>query len=338
MGGRFIPRLRQGRRHEEAPASGSTEVIQGGSFEWVDMQNPDRADVEALAARLGLNSLNVEDCMTKFELPKLDAYEDHFFVLMHFAPLSSREASPKISQLSVFMGRGFLVTVHQGDLAPLVELARACRDGSDPDRRGRLMGGPPGALLHEIIDALVDDLLHASRRIIASLDEMEGMVFDEARPVARSIALLRREINRQRRMAAHLKRLVSEISESVRRLGGEDGDLGLYYDDVTDHIDKVIETLDESRETMEIYKDTDFVLSTEKTNRVLGMLTIIFTLAIPATVVGTFYGMNVDLPLAGASGPLGRYATFAAIITASAVPAAVMFAYFKKLGWIGRWG
>ena len=47
---------------------------------------------------------------------------------------------------------------------------------------------------------------------------------------------------------------------------------------------------------MEIYKDTDFVLSTEKTNKVLAVLTIIFTLAIPSTVIGTFYGMNVNLP------------------------------------------
>ncbi|NIT99661.1 MAG: magnesium transporter, partial [Nitrosopumilaceae archaeon] len=39
-----------------------------------------------------------------------------------------------------------------------------------------------------------------------------------------------------------------------------------------------------------------FMLSTEKTNKVLGVLTIIFTLTIPATVIGTFYGMNVALP------------------------------------------
>ena len=63
---------------------------------------------------------------------------------------------------------------------------------------------------------------------------------------------------------------------------------------------------------MEIYKDTDFVLSTEKTNKVLAVLTIIFTLAIPSTVIGTFYGMNVNLP--GGIGDnlmvLGPFTTF----------------------------
>ena len=27
-------------------------------------------------------TLNIEDCMTKFELPKLDSYDDHFFVIL----------------------------------------------------------------------------------------------------------------------------------------------------------------------------------------------------------------------------------------------------------------
>ena len=120
--------------------------------------------------------------------------------------------------------------------------------------------------------------------------------------------------------------------------GSDDDEITLYYDDVIDHIDKVIETLEESRETMEIYKDTDFVLSTEKTNKVLGMLTIIFTLAIPSTVIGTFYGMNVNLP-GGINDKitlLGPFTTFIVIIIASAIPAILMFVYFKKLGWISE--
>jgi Mg2+ and Co2+ transporter CorA len=38
------------------------------------------------------------------------------------------------------------------------------------------------------------------------------------------------------------------------------------------------------------------MLSQEKTNKILAMLTIVFTLSIPATVIGTFYGMNINLP------------------------------------------
>ena len=71
-----------------------------------------------------------------------------------------------------------------------------------------------------------------------------------------------------RRIATPLKRFVIEIAKHVKGFSSsQDDELALFYDDVIDHIDKVIETLEESRETMEIYKDTDFVLSTEKTKQ-----------------------------------------------------------------------
>ena len=328
-------RLRSGKKSIENAIDRKIETLEGEEFVWTDLQNPDREEVEKLAQKYNFNSLNIEDCMTKFELPKLDSYDDHFFVILHFPPLSQKVGISKNSQLSIFLGKNFLVTVHQGDLRPLVELVDICKTGSDEQRKNRLLGRSSGVLLHEIIDVLVDDLLHTSRKIIANLDDLEDRVFDETKPVARSIALLRREINRLRRIANPLKKFVLEIAKNIKNFSG-DKDLTLYFDDVIDHIDKVIETLEESRETMEIYKDTDFVLSTEKTNKVLAVLTIIFTLAIPSTVIGTFYGMNVNLPggLDNNLMFLGTFTTFIIIILASAIPAIMMFVYFKKLGWI----
>lgn len=63
---------------------------------------------------------------------------------------------------------------------------------------------------------------------------------------------------------------------------------------------------------------------------------MIFTFTIPSTVIGTFYGMNVNLPggIEENSMILGPFTTFIVIILASAIPAILMFIYFKKLGWI----
>ena len=46
--------------------------------------------------------------------------------------------------------------------------------------------------------------------------------------------------------------------------------------------------------------------------------------------------MNVDLPGGIGSNPmiLGPFTTFIIVIIASAIPAIMMFTYFKKLGWI----
>ena len=331
-------RLHSGKKSVEQTIEKKMTIVEGGKFPWIDLQNPDRSDVEKLAAKYHFNELNVEDCMTKFELPKLDSYDDHIFFILHFPPLASKKVLPKYSQLSIFVGTDFLVTIHQGELKPLVDLVNSCAENSDPERKHRLMDRSTGTLLHEIIDVLVDDLMHTMRRIIANLDDIEDVVFDETKSVARGISLLRREINMLRRIVHTMKRITLEINKNVEKFSKkEESNLTLYFDDVIDHIDKVLDSLEESQETMEIYKDTDFMLSTEKTNKVLAVLTIIFTLAIPATVIGTFYGMNVNLPggIEDDMTLLGPFSTFIFVILASAIPAGTMFAYFRKLGWIG---
>ncbi len=114
-------------------------------------------------------------------------------------------------------------------------------------------------------------------------------------------------------------------------------DLALYFDDVKDHIDKVIEVLEESKETIEIFNDTDFMLSTEKSNKILAVLTILFTLSIPAAVIAPYYGMNVNLPGGIETGSptfLGQYTSCILLVIVAIVPAVIMMWYFKRQGWI----
>ncbi len=334
-------RLWSSRRYAKGSDDGTArnvETINGKNFVWIDLQNPDREHIEKLAAEYNFNALNVEDCLTKFEIPKLDVYDDHMFLILHFPPLISKHSASMHNQLSIFVGKDFLISIHQGNLKSLVDLVNICKDKIDPDTYNQLMSSSTATLLHEIIDRLVDDLLHTLRRIMANLDDIEDDVFDADKSVTKKIHVLRREITVIRRLTSPLKRIVLGAAKSVA--GYSTDDLSLHFDDVIDHIDKAADMLEESKETMEIYKDTDFVLNTEKTSKVLAVLTIIFTLAIPATVVGTFYGMNVNLP-GGINDPQGSlvdgtYNTFLFVLLASIVPAGIMYAYFRKLGWVSR--
>jgi magnesium transporter len=200
------------------------------------------------------------------------------------------------------------------------------------------MGGSPGYLLHSILDTLVDNLLHLLVRIIGKLDDIEDEVFDDKVANARDLSILRREITTLRRIVLPLKRIMIEItSRDVKRFseGVEEEDLIDYFDDINDHISKVLEALDESKETIEIYKDTDNMLNSEKTNKILSFLTILFTLSIPITVAGTFYGMNIVIP--GSVNPgekIADYIPLTIISLISAVAAGIMIYYFRKLGWI----
>ncbi len=307
------------------------QSIQNKNLTWIDIQKPTREKLLQLV-KYPFHELNIEDCLSKIQVPKLDSYDDHVFVILNF-PIINKDRTSQPSQLAIFAGNGYLVTVQHGELSPLIEAFQLCK--INEKYRDSFMGNSSGFLLHSIIDLMVDDLLHILIKIEGNLDDIEDDVFDEKTAIAREISLLRREITTLRRLVFPLKRTVSDLSKEVQRLTEED--LTLYFDDVKDHIDKVIEALDESKETIEIFKDTDFMLSTEKSNKILAVLTILFTLSIPATAVATFYGMNINLPGGVETGPatfLGVYTTMIIMIIASAVPAALMIYWFKKQGWL----
>jgi magnesium transporter len=311
------------------------ESVTNSGITWMDMQRPVYGDLLELGRKYpSFNKLNFEDCLSKIQIPKIDRYEDHIFVVMHF-PTPDKERGFVSSQLSLFVGVDYLVTVHQGELKPIDELFSIC--SKDPGLRQAIMGKSSGYLLHKIIDTLVDDMLHLLMKVVGNIEDVEDLAFDERFSTSRQIALLRREITTLRRIVLHLKRAVIDLTKDVQRFSKED--LTPHFKDVQDHVEKVAETLEEAKETVEIYKDTDFVLSSEKTNKILAVLTIIFTLSIPATVIGAFYGMNVNIPGGTETGPwtnLGPYTTFIFVLLISLVPAGLMFVWFYRLGWLER--
>ena len=333
----FISKLPHLRRHPQPSEviQSHLESIQGDGFTWTDIQNPDRAEIEKLGQMYNFNSLNLDDSISKIQLAKIDNYDDHSFIILHFPPLALKRGMSRFNQLAVFIGKDHLVTIHYGELKPLVDMVNQCKDNAQ--YRNELLGKSSGFLLYKIIDALVDDLLHTLRRIVENLDEIEDDVFDENKSTPKKISLLRREITILRRIVHPLRKTVLETSKNTQRFSNPDDDLVIHFDDVIDHIDKVAETLDEAKETMEIYKDTDFMLSTEKSNKILATLTIIFTLTIPPTVVGALYGMNINLPGGIQTGSwvfFGEYTTLIIMIIISMLPSALMFAYFYKKKWL----
>jgi magnesium transporter len=223
-------------------------------------------------------------------------------------------------------------TVYQSELKPVDELFRACE--TDQQMREELLQGGSGELLYLILDLLVDYLFPMLDKVLGALEGIEDNVFDDRISEAREVNMMRRDIADHRRILFPLAKLVSQIHVKTKRYCKTD--LDLYYEDLHDRVNKAWDTLEIAQERVEIFKDTDFVLSTEKTNKILAVLTVIFTLTIPATMIGTLMGMNVNLPGGVETGPwlfLGTYTTFIIILAASLVPAMFMMWLFRRWRW-----
>jgi magnesium transporter len=312
----------------------SIDTITNKNLTWINLIQPTRDKINTLAQNYPFHELNLDDCLSKVQIPKIDKYQDHMFIILHFPTTIKKEENiPQFSQLSIFIGLNYLVTVHQGDLKPLVEKFLMCL--SYEKQKEAFMNESSGHLLYNIIDTLVDDLFNTLIKVVNDLHSIEDDVFNPKLAIANEISIIRREITALRRIIIPLRRIIMYMTNDIQQFSEQD--LTPYFDDVKDHIDKVLEVLEESKETIEIYKDTDYMLSTEKTNKILGVLTILFTLSIPSTIIGTLYGMNISLPgglETGSWNLFGPFTTFILLIIISLASALLMAWYFHRLGWI----
>ena len=321
--------MTHGRERGAALASGGRKEIAGEGGRWLDIEQPTQADMAFLSRTFGFHALTLEDVLSTRQRSKVERHKDHLFVILRFPlPESGTLAGPR-SQVSIFLGKDYLVTVHDGQLKPIADVWRAFQ--ADPS----LLRAGPYFLAYRLLDALVDGVFPLIDDLTARLGEIEEAVFDDQVEVIRAVTDLRRRAHYLRTTILPLKRVVAELSTE---LWGNDKSLVVYLKDVNDHLEKVVEKLEEVRETIEIFKDTDVLLSTAKTNKILALLTIAFTLAIPTTVVGTFYGMNVNIPGGVETGPwlfLGPYTTFVLIVICTLLlPATLMLWAFRRMKWV----
>jgi magnesium transporter len=302
------------------------EVIIGG-VTWVDVEAPVQNEMTSLGQRFGFSPLELEDCLSRRQLQKIEDHQGHLFVIIHYPRILESQVVGS-GQISIFLGDNYLVTVHQETLPQISEIFQwAAREA----KVGKVTSG---FLLHRISDRLVDSMFPLMEAIMRELDDIEDKVFDERIEVVRELTTVRRNIAALRRTVLPLRRITAALCDEIQMRTPK---LAESFKDVNDHIEKVSAVLDEAREAVEIYKDTDFIVSTERSNKILAVLTIIFTLSIPGTMIGTFYGMNILLPggtQTGAWTQLGPYTTLIIILLACLAPTFIMVFHFHRLGWI----
>ena len=312
--------------------SGSRSITHG-TYTWTDIENASRRDLVELKEKYPFNSLNLDDSISQVQPTKIDVHQDHLFILLRFPYFDDHEKALRPSQVSLFFSKDYLVTIHDGRFRPLSDVFQAC--AADPQERSALMGKSPGYLLYAIIQRLLNGLIQIEDNLMRTLDDIEDKVFDESVATVPEITKLRREIAFLVRTVTPLRRTIIELGTRVPSY--DSNAISAYFSDLKDGVETAQETLGEAKETIEIFKDTDFTLNTQKTNKAIAYLTIVFTLTIPASVVASFYGMNVPLPggiETGAWTFFGAYTTLILLLLVSIVPAVLMVLYFRKVRWL----
>lgn len=296
---------------------------------WVNVTGlGDGAVIDAIGRVFSIHPLALEDVVHVHQRAKVDNYGDHEFIVVRMAS-HLEGAGLDIEQVSIFLGRGFVLTFQERPGDCLDGLRARIRDGRS---RARTHGAD--YLAYSVLDGVIDSYFPVLDRYSDRLDQLEDDVVQ--RPSNAIIA----EVRDIRHDLVALRRAVGPLRDAMALLQREENalitqDTRLYLRDCHDHALQILDIV-------ETYRDIssglmDFYLSTasHRMNEVMQVLTVIGAIFIPLTFVTGLYGMNFDERSPYNMPELHwRYGYPAALGLMLLITLGLLF-YFWRKGWLG---
>jgi magnesium transporter len=127
--------------------------------------------MDRVAHQYGLHPLAVEDALSPQQMPKLDIYQKHLFIVARTATLEPDETLT-YGQTAFFLGPDFIISVRFGSERAHVGLRRTLE--ADPER----LAEGADYVLHAILDFIVDGYLPTMESLEAVAHDMEESAID----------------------------------------------------------------------------------------------------------------------------------------------------------------
>ena len=288
---------------------------------WLDISDPKSHDFELAAKELNLHPLAVEDAQQRHERPKIDQYDDHYFIVFY----ALEEPSPGVVrevEISIFMSQNALVTVHEGDFTARAAVEKRFREGKLQTT---------GLLLHALLDTVVDQYFKIVDALGDRVELLESMVVGGEAPdydtSIRELFVLKRDLVRIRHLIAPERDVLTVLVRGDIRELRETGRRA-YFQDVYDHISRVTDEIDTFRELTSNVIDAHLASVSNRLNEVVKVLTSMATVLLVLTVVTGFFGQNWKFI------PYDSEPLFIASLIFMAALAAGTAYYFRRKGWL----
>jgi magnesium transporter len=293
-----------------------------GAFVWVGLHEPSAEEFTDLAREFALHPLAVEDAVHAHQRPKLEVYGDNVFLVLKTATYVDHEEVVELGEVMVFVGEHFVVSVRHGQHGALKEIRH--RLEGDPER---LCCGPT-AVLHAIVDGVVDHYAVVGDALDVDIDQIEEQVFSgDVRDRAQRIFKLKREVLDFRRAVQPLIAPLADLSAG--RVPGLDPKLGDWFRDVEDHATRMSEHLDTLDNLLDGVLSANLAQVGVRQNEDMRKISAWAAIAAVPTAIAGIYGMNFDhMPELRT-----RYGYYV-IIALMAGACVWLYGNFKRRGWL----
>ncbi|MBL7252949.1 magnesium and cobalt transport protein CorA [Paractinoplanes lichenicola] len=298
---------------------------QEGAFVWLGLHEPTEAALSRVAEVFGLHPLAVEDILHREQRVKIERYEDVVFFVVRAAQYVEHERLTATSEIvstgfvRLFVGPHFVITVRQGTVMELSSL----RADLSADPRALAQG--PWAVVHAILDRLVDAYVDIAGAMQTDIELTEAEVFAPGTPVTvEQIYQLKRQLMKFKAAVLPLQRPLAvlagkELPKEIRR----------YFSDVADHHTAAVEQVVAFDDVLNALLQARLAqLTVEQNNDMRKIASWAAIAALPTAIAG-IYGMNfTNMP------ELNSHYGYPIVMALLFVSAFVLHRLLRRAGWL----
>jgi magnesium transporter len=260
-----------------------------GGIAWIGLYRPSREEFAEVAHEFALHELAVEDAVNAHQRPKLERYGETLFCVLRPARYIDETETVEFGEVHIFAGPRFVITVRHSEAPDLGDVRHKLEARPDLLQRGSV------AILHAIMDRVVDDYGPVVAGVENDVDEIEDDVFDPSSDASRRIYDLTREVILFQRAVKPLAPMLAQLMNDA----GVDEEERRYLRDVQDHALRVQEQADGFRQLLQNILNVNLTLETKTLNEVsnrqneeVKKISAWAAILFAPSVVGTVYGMN----------------------------------------------
>jgi magnesium transporter len=296
---------------------------------WVDIGVCDADAAQVLLNDFQFHPVAVQSCVERNRIPKMHAYADHLFLVVH-APERGRGGHIHYIELDLFIGFGFVVTVH-GPLNPVVDPKIAFRETGQVWKRietGRFRPADSVELSYAIMSALTQSMERFLEQLTEQVWRLEQEVTigrtDDPEPFLEELFGTRHGLLAVGTMAAHSREIYARMALAARLVPPDRRPL---LDDVVDQFQRVQSLAASQRAYLEGVIDFYRTRTETKMTIAAERLAVVAVVTLPITALASVYGMNIivntetDVP------------HLIAVLAVMVVVSAALLVWARRHGW-----
>ena len=293
-----------------------------GGFVWLGLAEPTQSEFEKVVGDFGFHPLAIEDAVNAHQRPKYEEFPGVQAMVLKTAFYEDQGSQISTGEIFTFVGEHFIVVVRHGNGAPLAHTRQGLESNPEQLAKG------PYAVLHAILDHVIDCYIDISIELEADVVQVEHKVFCDTRDSAsQEIYLLKREVIEFRHAIDPLLSPLQQIASiGARHVPAE---LTPFFRDTLDHLARASDAAQGLDALLTSALQAEIAQVQLQQNEDMRKITSYVALASVPTMVAGIYGMNFDVM------PELRWKFgYPMVIGSLLLVSAFLYRKFKKSGWL----